>query len=277
MGRSGTTLLMQLLSTSPQIAFDRVYPFEVRYLTYLLHWALLLGQKWQPGHGWDPVTNFNPPDERIGPFPYLNAEFWGDQELWRNCLETAWREFSKVAIAKTQANSKKQPSLLYYAEKIPFWVPSYLRRAMQYRVILLIRDPRDVFLSITAFDRKRGFSGFSRRAEDDDWTFAARFVKLCRERFTVMREQERTARSLLVKYERLVINIAAETQRLTQWLGVQLDAGWVERQILDFALHMTSKSPRESAGRWRRELPEKLNEFFLQELGEELGYFGYMA
>ena len=35
-------------------------------------------------------------------------------------------------------------------------------------LILLVRDPRDVFLSITAFDKKRGFSGFSRRADDDD-------------------------------------------------------------------------------------------------------------
>ena len=44
-GRSGSTLLMQLLGTSPQIAFDRVYPSEVRYLTYLLRWAKMLDQE----------------------------------------------------------------------------------------------------------------------------------------------------------------------------------------------------------------------------------------
>jgi hypothetical protein len=275
MGRSGTTLLMQLLGTSPRILFDRAYPFEVRYLTYLLRWVLLLGQKWQAGHGWDPAATFNPPDEKMGPFPYLEADFWGHQDLWRSCLETAWGEFSKFAMSRAGAARDGEGAIRYYAEKIPFWVPGYLRQVMPYRVILLVRDPRDVFLSITAFDRKRGFSGFSRRADDDDWTFAARFVKLCRERFAVMREEEKVARSLLVKYESLVIDLAAETQRLSQWLGVELNAGWVGKHVSSFAHHMTSESPHESAGRWRRELSRKLNEFFLRELEQELRYFGY--
>src|SRR5438045_1003360 len=42
-GRSGTTMLMALLGTDPRVAFDRVYPFENRYLTYLAKFAVLSG------------------------------------------------------------------------------------------------------------------------------------------------------------------------------------------------------------------------------------------
>jgi hypothetical protein len=275
MGRGGTTLLMQLLSTSSHIAYDRIYPFEVRYLTYLLRWSLLLGQQWQPGSGWDWIANFNPPDERIGPFPYVNAQLWDGRELWPKCFGAAWKAFSQVAVARMQANGKTAVPLIYYAEKIPFWVPAYLRQVIPYSLILLVRDPRDVFLSITAFDKKRGFSGFSRRADDDDWTFARRFVKLCRERFKTMREEEAAASSIVLKYERLAVDLAGEAQRLSQWLGVRLDAGWVENQVSNFAHHVTTNSPRESVERWRRELPAGLNKFFLKELGGELRHFGY--
>ena len=33
-GRTGTTVVMQLLGTSPNVLFDRVYPFEHRLLAY---------------------------------------------------------------------------------------------------------------------------------------------------------------------------------------------------------------------------------------------------
>jgi hypothetical protein len=130
-------------------------------------------------------------------------------------------------------------------------------------------------LSITAFDKRRGFSGFSRRADDDDWTFAKPFVKLCRARFKTMREEEAAPSSILLNYERLAVDLAVEAQRLSQWLGVRLNAGLVENQVSNFAHHMTTNSPRESVERWRRELPAGLNKFFLKELGGELRYFGH--
>ena len=40
-GRDGTTLAMQLLGTAAEIAFDRTYPYEQRYFSYLLQWSRL--------------------------------------------------------------------------------------------------------------------------------------------------------------------------------------------------------------------------------------------
>ena len=89
MGRSGTTLLMQLIGTSPQILFDRVYPFEVRYLTYLLRWAHILGQEWDQNSNWDASANLIPHGQTLGPFPYKGAQLWYGEELWRGCLRAA--------------------------------------------------------------------------------------------------------------------------------------------------------------------------------------------
>src|SRR5439155_26715067 len=68
-GRSGTTALTELLATDPRTAFDRRYPNENRYLTYLAKFALLTGR---PGDG--PYVNsvqlctFE--DEHFGSFPW---------------------------------------------------------------------------------------------------------------------------------------------------------------------------------------------------------------
>ncbi|HET9198530.1 MAG TPA: hypothetical protein VFN92_09800, partial [Solirubrobacterales bacterium] len=40
-GRDGTTLVMQLFGTAAEIAFDRTYPYEQRYFSYLLYWSRL--------------------------------------------------------------------------------------------------------------------------------------------------------------------------------------------------------------------------------------------
>ena len=127
-GRTGTTLLMQLLGTSPQIAFDRVYPFEVRYLTYLLRWAQMLGQEWEPDGQWTPAECAAPPNQRVGPFPYKSTQLWNGQELWPNCFAAAWREFSGVAVARTREGGGTDNVPLYYAEKIPYWVPTFSGR-----------------------------------------------------------------------------------------------------------------------------------------------------
>ncbi len=274
-GRTGTTLCMQLLGTSPQIAFERVYPFEVQYLTYMLRWAQMLGQEPERGGQGNLATPVGTPGKWLGPLPYHNTTLWNGDDLWPKCLIAAWKEFSRDAIARSRAKNGTNGEPLYYAEKIPFWVPTLLRQAMPCNLILLVRDPRDVFLSVTAFDKKRGYPGFARRPEDDDWTFAHRFVDLCAKAFKMIRAEEADPNNILIKYERLVLDSANESQRLSEHLGVKLDIGAVEKRVSKFTHHMTSKTTRESVERWRRELPTELNCFFLKKLGKELRYFGY--
>src|SRR5882724_7647293 len=68
-GRSGTTVLMELLATDPRVAFDRRYPNENRCLTYLAKFALLAGR---PGDGphVNSVQLCEFADDRFGAVPW---------------------------------------------------------------------------------------------------------------------------------------------------------------------------------------------------------------
>lgn len=268
---------MQLLGTSPQIAFDRVYPYEVRYLAYLFNWLLLAYKEHRKSVSWDETISYAGDCDMVGPFPFEHAELWNGRDLWRGCFAEAWKIFSQNASAKTRLNQKTNLPILYYAEKIPYWVLGPLRRTLSYRIILLVRDPRDVFLSINAFDKKRGFRGFNRRVDDDDWEFAARHAEATKGLFGVMQDEQLRGTSIVMKYEQLALDLKGESERLGRWLGVNFDASAVENQLADMAHHMTSPSPAASIRRWEQELPPELSDFFLRELSDEMRRFGYAA
>jgi hypothetical protein len=270
-GRSGTTLLMQLLATSRRIAFDREPPYEVRYLTYLLRWALLLGGTYEPDERWNSTENAHPSGSLIGPFPYPDAQMWGWREIWPESFRHAWSLFSGVAARGAAADA----TVLYYAEKIPHWIPERLRQVIPYKIIVLVRDPRDVFLSVTAFDKKRGFVGFDRLAGDDDWTYARRVTDSYKEVFPMIRDEAGSPNGFLLRYEDMALNLDIEAKRLSDWLGVKLDTGAVKAQVANFAYHMTSNDPQASVERWRREMSAELNDFFVSEIGQEMRHFGY--
>ena len=44
-GRDGSTLLMRLLATSPNVAIPGPYPYERKYFAYLWRWARLLERR----------------------------------------------------------------------------------------------------------------------------------------------------------------------------------------------------------------------------------------
>ena len=275
-GRSGTTLLMQLLGTSRRIAFDRVYPYENRYLTYLYRWAAVLGEKPHSDSNWNFLQAFDPSARIIGPLPFHDAPLWNGAEIWTKCLNAAWREFSQSALVRSNDFDDRE-SVLYYAEKSPFWLPKALRKAMHFRVIVLIRDPRDMFLSIMAFNAKRGFFGFGQFPADDAWGFAQRFIESYKVNFQIVREEMAERSSILVRYEEIVLNIDNEAARIGKELGLKLDPSEVVKRTAKFSHHMTSVSARASVARWRSELSSELASYFREQLGNELHFLGYEA
>ena len=54
--RDGSTLMMRLLASSPQIAVEEVYPFERRYFAYFWCWAHVLTRDEWNEHIWDPTA-----------------------------------------------------------------------------------------------------------------------------------------------------------------------------------------------------------------------------
>lgn len=272
-GRSGTTLLMQLLGSSARVAFDRVPPFEHRYLTFVLRSAML-GRPQEPPEGWNQAVMTSLRAPMMGPIPWRNAQIAraGDQALWRDLFLASWAVISNRAILHGETEFGTTPT--HYAEKTPPWVAGRLDGLIETDELIPIRDPRDVFVSVLRFTERRGRGGFGVRDGEAESEFASRFAKGQQRRLRAAIEAERSDEKLVVRYENLIRDLAKEAGRVGDHVGLVLDSASVLADRSRFADHMTSATPEDSVGRWRTELDaEVIAEF--DTLSEELDALGY--
>jgi hypothetical protein len=106
----------------------------------------------------------------------------------------------------------------------------------------------------------------------------ARFLERWRDGLGELAELARRAdpAHLIVRYEQLVTDPAAEARRLGDWLGVTLDADAADRATRAFRpSHSTTASPGASVGRWRTQMDAGLRRHFRGALGPQLEAHGY--
>jgi Sulfotransferase family len=261
-GRVGSTLVMQLLGTSDEVRFDRVYPFENSYLTYLTR---LVGRISAPRVADANMVEFLYGETtHVGPLPFAPERLDRDT-LARDGLRGVWRAFSD-AMGGDGAR--------WYAEK--YWgdVAPVLAAGLDPVVIDLIRDPRDVVASVRAFNAKTGRQLFGRARARDDRAHLRRMVA-----GMSFRLQEFATglpvTQLLVRYEDLVSDLAGEASRLQDALGVRLDVAAVAERREEMEHHMTSASLEGSVGRWARDLPAADVQAIERTLGEAMRKLGY--
>lgn len=273
-GRSGSTMLMQLLGTSEQIFMEREYPFEVRYLSYLHKLIYQIKQPCENDDKWNPDSLFNQNITRVGAIPWRNVSILDQDRLATSVFRQAWKAFSQeLRIHSDNQNSDK---IFYYAEKVVPIICFDVNAITAAKNVFLFRDPRDEFLSIKSFNAKRNYLAFGWTNDDDDISFAN---KLASQRKDFMRliskiDMEDTRRHLVI-YENMIRNPYAETQRLSRWLGVNLDWDNLSANKEILAVHATTTSLGQSIERWKTELSKEINQVFCEALGNELQQLGY--
>jgi hypothetical protein len=282
-GRTGSTAVLYLLATSPQIALERLYPFEYRYLTYLIHWLRLLDQACPPVGEWNfDVIQNNECLQAMGPVPFeslcLAKTPPGLEPLSKRCLRAVWRECS-LHFARTilPAHIGQFP-ILYYAEKMPYWAYEFLSTIIYTKGIFTLRDPRDVYLSGLAFDKKRGYSAFGpgmNASKEEHENYLSGFVKSSKVRLRRILKAMNSESEYVVRYENMMTDFENESQKLGDWLQVKFNSKEVFSNKKLLEIHATSASPKESTARWKRELSSKKNQLFIEHLGEELAELGY--
>ncbi|MCA8944071.1 MAG: sulfotransferase [Planctomycetes bacterium] len=276
-GRSGTTLFMQLLGTSPAIAFDRKPPFESRYLSYFIRWAELLRRPGGMTETWGNWALDWEMDAPIGPFPWADDTLRrvpaGEEDLALRALRAIWKEFSPIAARNS--NPDAPDAVRYYAEKSVAWMADLILDLGPCKVVMLVRDPRDIWLSAQAFDRKRGFSGFGRDKFDSEDAWFANYAAGARSHLERAASRRASETIELVRYEDLVTDLTGEAARIGEWLGLDLDPGRVMAARESMRDHMTSGSPESSIGRWRQEMDGSTQARFERELGPQLRALGY--
>jgi sulfotransferase family protein len=279
--RDGSTLLMRLLATSDQIAFERRYPYEFRYFSYLWRWSRLLDREdWD--EGWDHAdleTMAGAREPWVGPPPWLPRDLFapgkGGASMASSCFELAWHEFSARAARRLADERDSAIDVRYYAEKHMGTMDIDWRAMPPLRVLVLLRDPRDIFVSREAFDRKRGGGGFRGDLDPGSPEDLARFVTMHRRRLRWILDVEKDQSNVVIRYDDLVNDLHGVAGRIERALWVQLDP---DEALADADLrsrHVSAASPAESIGRWRHELSPGIAQRISEELAEELASLGF--
>ncbi|MFT3928223.1 MAG: sulfotransferase [Myxococcales bacterium] len=263
-GRSGTTALMALLGTDARVVFDRCYPFENRSLTYLVKSSLLLDRAGVGAFDQSKLVDFA--DNTLGPAPWVPESVpFPSSQSW---LEQGWSLMSDVALRNRRDG-------LWYAEKVSYWLPPLIRAVMPCRTIHLVRDPRDVWLSIVEFGRRRPTVGFGVELEQLDQ------ARMLAHQWASFAENERAdasgTSSQRVRYEDMVQDLQSVAANLNAWLALALDPCKEETRG-NLAQHATSASPSKSVERWKHEpLAEQVERALLAPLCADLARYGYPA
>ncbi|MEK6272605.1 MAG: sulfotransferase domain-containing protein [Actinomycetota bacterium] len=287
-GRDGGTLMMRLLSTSPEIAAPGPYPYEKKYFAYLWRWSRLLERRdqndwWTQGDLASLAQEAGKP--LIGPAPWsshlLRAAGAMQPSMSRQMFDLAWSEFSRRAANQVrEKHGDPNAEVRYYAEKHQdTWLVD-LDQLPPLNVLVLLRDPRDTFVSFHAYHairRERGgvFEAALPSPGETPEERTTRFIERERERLRWIAGLASGQKFPLFRYEDLVANLPRQARRLEDWLSVRLDPEVAAGDTEMRGLHVTAQTPEASVGRWKREMPREVVELFNRELGEELEVLGY--
>lgn len=281
-GRSGSTLLVTLLSSHPDVAAFSPFIKDARISTY---WATVLQDLAEPSSF---LTAFDPPDLEK-PHWWLQGEGaeLGDPEVehWLG------NESIDLLAANCRAQIEAFYSQLAGPEGARFFVEKYLPYqvvpdllAELYpgaREVILVRDFRDQLCSVIAFNRKRGWSDFGYTEGGDDAEYVRNMMRPSLETLAT-RLQSETTRPWLVRYEDLVLDPEPALTGLFEHLGLAADGELVAETVrraqestAEMHHHRTTSDPAASIGRWREDLPEEIAAVCNEELGPLLAEFGY--
>ena len=289
LGRSGTTWMMRMLASHPEIVVYDKHPYEATFAKYWMHMLRVLTQPADMINSYEPETfhneiwqlGYNPfYDIQISHEP-LSREWFGReyvQRLARFCQSNIDSWYTTVARAQAQS----PPT--YFAEKHQW--PNYIPVLMwelypNAKEIFLVRDFRDMVFSILAFDRKRGYAGFGRpdgRSDEDYVRMELREMALNLRKSWVTRRD----RAHLVRYEDLVLRPLDTAREMLEYLELDASPSSVERLLnngsgdsAELRYHRTSTKAEQSIGRWRSEGDQRFRDLCNEVFGEILEDFGY--
>jgi hypothetical protein len=281
-GRDGSTALMALLGSAPEIAIDDRYPYEQRYFTYLWRWSRLLGRTDWPAALWTKDDMVSIAQEQapalLGPPPWLPRALLesgrGGEPISRRCFELVWAELSARVAERALSRAPEGPPPRYYAEKHGnTWLVD-LRELPPMKLLVLLRDPRDTYASIRAFEQKEPATSFGIQ---EAWTGADRLdgiLERHRQRLRWIAGLLEDGQVPVIRYEELSTDLAGVARRLARHLEVELRPQVLERDDL-VARHGSSSA--DGSGRWQRELDSETADRFARELGPELEAVGFTA
>jgi hypothetical protein len=290
MGRAGTTWTMRLLSEHPEIVVHRWHPYELRVARYWWHMFKTLAEPRDPYHSaqadhfqtnkqWIGYNPFYP--EPISVTPGLGEWMGRDyvEELARFCQRSAEETYLRIAAGQGQPNVKYMAEK-HRADNLPWLVWELYPKAKE---IFLVRDFRDVYSSMLAFNQKFGRRAFGPAHIETDADFAT-YLRNSTIRNLSRSWPKRQERGHLVRYEDLITRPRETLHGALTYL--ELDAsdatldGMIDRASAEnpeMSRHLTSSDVSTSLGRWKSSLSPELQSIVNNTFGDVLQQFGYQV
>jgi hypothetical protein len=286
LGRTGTTLLMRLLSAHPDIVVHERHPHETRAATYWMHVVKVLGE---PGAFFEPgrwIPHFAQLESVLAnPFsspPWVNEESvvgWATGEhvdtLAAFCRRTIDDFYEQVA-----GDQGKRGAQRFLEKQFPSLIADVLAEVDESTLELVsVRDPRDMLCSYLATPWWREFFGYG-----DDPAAADRLVRelAVQLRLLVDGWHRRRIRAHVVRYEDVVAQPHETLASILAFAGLDASAETIGRMVdhgfadtSELRAHRTTQSLEASIGRWRRDLDPALKELSEDVFSEAIATFGY--
>jgi Sulfotransferase family len=286
LGRTGSTVLMKVLASHPEVVAYRPFEHEPRVATYWLGVLTSLT---------DPVSyrrQINPTGTLdgawwLGTEPPLPRRLKGDPGLTRWIGVDSVREIAAFCQARIEgvyaavAAEEGAPPPTFFAEKFrPDRIPDLMWELYpRLREVILVRDFRDMVASMFAYNAKRGREGFRRDSVTSDAEYVVKQVKGSVSGLAAAWNARRD-RAHLVRYEDLIRDPEATVTSLLRYLGLDESATGAMVSALvarapETEWHRTTPDPGASIGRWRHDLAPEVRRACEEELASELRAFGY--
>lgn len=179
-GRMGSTALMRSLLVHPRCLAHEGYPYEDAQGGYLARVAATLLRTPDLRYRGDTLSQDMRYVQRawrsVGANPFLRPDYRPHDQIESLVAEQARpiADFARAAIDRVYARAAtlqgKAGSARYFLEKSmrPCSVNELLWLYPHVKLVLLTRDPRDVFRSARDFNAKRGWPSFLREHWEDD-------------------------------------------------------------------------------------------------------------
>jgi hypothetical protein len=287
-GRTGTTLLMRMLSAHPGVVTYARPPYEARGGKYWLHVLKTLAAPTDARKRVGAPMEFHLEPLAVGGNPFYAAEFaaWPEVEAWSGAAYVeelaafCQRSIDGWYLATASAQGAATEPLVYFAEKhFPDAYPRLMRDLYPAaRELFLVRDFRDMVASMQAYNARTRSGDFGRDKAGSDEAWLA----YLHQNFIVLRAawRDRGEPGSLVRYEDLVRDPASTLPLLLTLLGLDAAPETVARLIAaaeapELRGHGTTGSPESSIGRWRNDLSPELRVAVEEQFGDLLREFGY--
>jgi hypothetical protein len=286
LGRSGSKWLTTLIAQHAEVLAWRPYELEPRTIHY---WVSILERLSNPNsymqilaadlsrpHYWmaaqQPIAIEEFPNDAMVPLlGHASIEATG-----AFCQEQVERFYRQIAMTERKTDAR------YFIEKhVPNpYLTTFIRELYPAaREIFLVRDLRDVFCSMAAFNARLNGQRFLREKFSTDSQFVS---SLRQQALALLKEwKARSGTAFLVRYEDLIRNPVPTLRSVLDYLGVPSTPAIVEgilRRASSVAAgeHQTSSSAESSIGRWQHDLSPDLVTSCGEAFAEIMEEFGYM-